>query len=318
MGRLFTLPELFKNHEYSDQLDATIQVVERAGIAVMDVLDGASSRDLGDVRLKGGIVGNIQTNGDRRSSDEISRSHQEFLPGIPRVDEEIPETHDLRSRVNEYTIYDPIDSSNDFHVSIMSKLEGRLLNEVLADFNRFNWSVQVAHVKRRKGEDGVLRGKVVYAVGYRPLYNDLVIALEGVGAVSITEYTRRVLTPTDDQEIVLLASRRRYMGTKLPELVNALGREHTVRYMSGSWRAVEVARGNGTVYCSPPGNMMKVWDVPLGELMIQEVKGRCSDVFGNEVDHLGPIEIGDKGLLYTANAHLHKIFLSAGRNVFRN
>ncbi len=222
---------------------------------------------------------------DRLSSGFITGELQRYFPGYGIIDEE-----SLPTRVGRETdciwVVDPLESTISY----------------LRDEDTFGVMI------------GLLKDyKPVLGVTYRPKIDELVYAASGAGAYSLSRGESRRLRVNDSQEIDLLISRFR-RDPKLEELINCLKPER-VREMASSFKTVEVAKGNATLFISPKTITLNIWDLCAPQVILEGAGGRLTDLYGNPIDYKA--DLTNRYGVVASNRSLHQEIIACTSEIFK-
>ena len=75
--------------------------------------------------------------------------------------------------------------------------------------------------------------------------------------------------------------------------------------MTSSFKMLEIAKGNNTLFLSVPTNTMNLWDLCAHSIILQEAGGVVTDFYGKEIDYSGSNEIERGVLASNKTSHEH-------------
>jgi fructose-1,6-bisphosphatase/inositol monophosphatase family enzyme len=125
--------------------------------------------------------------------------------------------------------------------------------------------------------------KPVMGVAYRPLINEITYASKGNGAYLRNENGVMRLAVSASNLISLLISKRRN-SCELDEMIKNLNPD-SVRKMGGSFKTIEVAKGNANLFLSAKDITMNSWDLCAAEVILSEAGGILTNLEGKRINY---------------------------------
>ncbi len=198
--------------------------------------------------------GSIVTSIDESISDLICERIEKYYPGYALLDEE---RGDPLGRFNKEFCWvtDPLDSTRDY----------------VDKENGYSVIIGLMH-----------KGKTVLGVNYRPQVNELTYATLDSGAYLVKNGIKSKLSVSDEEGVNILHTRSRY-GENLERMIDKLNPVSKIA-MGGFSKVIEVAKGSGNLFLSPPGNNFHLWDICGTSIILEEAGGKITDIYGQEIN----------------------------------
>lgn len=237
-----------------------------------------------------GKEGDVVTNVDKEVSDFLAKRLKEKFPDYGFLDEEKVDGEGGagdRFTKDFCIVTDPLDGTSDY-------IEG---------FRGFSIMGGLLY-----------RLEPVLGVVYQPQNGEMVYAIKGEGAYSIRRNEKQRLSVSSSDDIRLLVSRS-HPSQKLEEIIRRLPWKSLGR--TGSlWKVIEIAKGNATVYFTPPPSKVSLWDLCGPSVCLKEAGGEITDFYGRQLNFGQEGTTFTEGILAT-NKVIHDSLLKYVNNIFQ-
>jgi len=141
---------------------------------------------------------------------------------------------------------------------------------------------------RKTGDFGIIIGLLenmqpVFGITYKPQKDEFAYAAKSCGAYLFQSGRTTKLKVSNSDEIHVLISRKR-SSEELEKMLNSL-KPSSVKFMGGSLKTVEVAKGNATLFLCPRTSPMSIWDICAPSVILEEANGRITDIYGKNISY---------------------------------
>ncbi len=215
----------------------------------------------------------IITDADRKASEFLTSELAKGFPSYGLLDEENPQP-DTRYKHELCWVTDPLESTISYSLGMDT------------------FGILIGLMKKFRP---------VLGVSYRPATGELVYAVIGEGTYQISLAGKKALHVSLSDSVDVLVSRFRN-STELDAMLQRIGQAR-VRQMPSSFKAIEVAKGNATLFLSAPSKTMNLWDLCAPQIILEEAGGRMTDVSGSPIDYSGNLAV-EKGVI-ASNGIIH-------------
>jgi 3'(2'), 5'-bisphosphate nucleotidase len=236
-----------------DYMDMRLPGFEREVEVILDVMRRAGKILLDNYDNPRGVErkpdGSLKTEADDQSSRLISSTLAEEFPEYGVLDEQQGGTGLYKQRA---WVIDPMDNTKGY--------------------------------VERTGDFSVIAGILdrfvpVFGALYRPLTEEFVCAAKGRGSYMLKDGITETISVSDSDGIHALVSRTR-SNEELEAMLKQIEPDSVTR-MGGSLKTVEIAKGTATLFLCPRTSKMSSWDICGPSVILEEVGGRITDVYGN-------------------------------------
>jgi fructose-1,6-bisphosphatase/inositol monophosphatase family enzyme len=136
----------------------------------------------------------------------------------------------------------------------------------------------------KTGDFGIMIGLLdsrepVLGITYNPQKNEFAYAARGSGAFLLQGEKITKLKASDSNAVHVLVSSFR-SSEELEAMLKKI-KPDSIKYMGGSLKTVEVAKGNATLFLCPKSSSMSSWDICAPSVILEEANGRMTDLYGN-------------------------------------
>jgi 3'(2'), 5'-bisphosphate nucleotidase len=137
----------------------------------------------------------------------------------------------------------------------------------------------------KTGDFGILLGLVdknetVLGITYNPQKNEFAYAARGYGSFMLKNNNTTRLNVSDSKEVHALVSSSR-SSEEMEAMLKRIN-PRSLRYMGGSLKTVEVAKGNATLFLCPKSSSMSTWDICAPSIILKEANGKITNLRGEE------------------------------------
>jgi 3'-phosphoadenosine 5'-phosphosulfate (PAPS) 3'-phosphatase len=233
--------------DLSQDLNFAIELALDGGKILMD---GYDSGYYVETKKDGSIVTSI----DKSISDLICERVKKYNSAYGLLDEECDNNLD-RFNKEFCWVTDPLDSTRDY----VDRKDG------------FSVIIGLMH-----------KGKSVLGVTYRPQVDELAYATLNNGAYLINKGNNFKLEVSDEDSIHLLHTRNR-LNQNLEQMISKINPISKIS-MGGFSKVIEVAKGSGNLFISPPSNCFHLWDICGTSIILEEAGGKITDIYGGKID----------------------------------
>ena len=137
---------------------------------------------------------------------------------------------------------------------------------------------------------------------YKPLADEFVYAIKGKGAYLRKDNKEVKLKVSNSKNIDVLVSQYRE-NNELKELLKKIN-PTSVSKMPSSFKMIEVAKGNATLFLCPKTTTMNCWDLYAPSLMLEEAGGKITNLNNQTIKYDKDL-INQEGVL-ASNQLIHK------------
>jgi len=254
--------------KYKSELQTAIELAKQAGEYLLN-----ERQNIGRIYTKKdkSLVCRV----DKKSSDFLTKSLLHYFPDYGLLDEE--NKQDLRGNREYFWVIDPLDGTIEY----------------INDGSNFGLMIGLVH-----------KNKPILGVTYAPVKKELIYAIKGYGAFLENQRKKQKIKVYNSKEINVLISARR----KSEELDNLLKKisPKKITNMPSSFKTLEVAKGNATLFLCPETNTMNLWDLCAPQIILEEAGGKLTDLYGKNIDYNGDT-VNRNGVIASNNMIHNKI-----------
>ena len=229
--------------------------------------------------------GSITMNADKALSEFLASELAKCFPSYGLLDEESPQP-DTRNKHELCWVTDPLESTISYSLGMDT------------------FGILIGLMKNFRP---------VLGVSYRPATGELAYAAVGKGAYQASPAGKRALHVSPSGSIDVLVSMFR-KSPELDALLQLVGPAR-VRQMPSSFKAIEIAKGNATLFLSAPETTMNLWDLCAPQIILEEAGGRMTYISGSPVDYAGNLTV--KEGVVASNGTIHDYVIGKLRGVLR-